>query len=198
MERREIGERGRVNIQTINEDVQDEGLKKIDISEWERKERQRNKEDRIDVYYYPPGDRTRLRSQNEVKRYCERNKLEYDPKYFTFKAGKVNQKNVEGNEGEYNLNSEDMLNDIFQKEVYSAEIPRNFEESQEHPEKERWIRAMEEEIKIMRERKVWTLVDLPEKQRVIGNRWVYTIKRDDQNNIKGYKARLVAQGFNQR
>lgn len=78
-------------------------------------ERRKNKEDRIDVYYYPPGDRTRLRSQNDVRRYCEENRLEYDPKYFSFKAGKVNQENLEGNKEEYNLNSEDILNDMLQE-----------------------------------------------------------------------------------
>ena len=32
---------------------------------------------------------------------------------------------------------------------------------------------------------------------VIGSRWVYTVKRDEFNQIVQYKARFVARGFNQ-
>ena len=51
---------------------------------------------------------------------------------------------------------------------------------------------------MMNSRNVWILVDLPPGCKVIGSRWVYTLKTDNKNVIKRYKARLVAQGFNQR
>ena len=56
---------------------------------------------------------------------------------------------------------------------------------------------MDDEIKIMNNRKVWHLTPPPKNKVIIGNRWVYTVKRDDKGKIARYKARLVAQGFKQ-
>ena len=56
---------------------------------------------------------------------------------------------------------------------------------------------MEEEISVMRDRKVWHLVELPSGKSVLGNRWVYSIKKDEFGRIVRYKARLVAQGYRQ-
>ncbi|UYV71371.1 FHDC1 [Cordylochernes scorpioides] len=50
-----------------------------------------------------------------------------------------------------------------------------------------------------KDRKVWKLVDPPPQGvKILGNKWVYRVKRDDKNNIKRYKARLVAQGYRQK
>lgn len=49
----------------------------------------------------------------------------------------------------------------------------------------------------MKERKVWELVPKDPKIKIIGCRWVYTVKHDENGNIARYKARLVAQGFRQ-
>lgn len=56
---------------------------------------------------------------------------------------------------------------------------------------------MEEELKVIRNRKVWELVRKPEGVKTLGTRWVYTLKRDEQGRIVRFKARLVAQGFHQ-
>lgn len=56
---------------------------------------------------------------------------------------------------------------------------------------------MNEEIEIMHNRKVWHLTPPPKNKIIIGNRWVFTIKRDEKGNVARYKARLVAQGFKQ-
>ncbi|GFY14895.1 retrovirus-related Pol polyprotein from transposon 297 [Trichonephila clavipes] len=44
----------------------------------------------------------------------------------------------------------------------------------------------------MMERKVWDLVDHPDNIKILENRWVYTIKYDENNKIVRYKSRLVA------
>ncbi|GFT49027.1 retrovirus-related Pol polyprotein from transposon TNT 1-94 [Trichonephila clavipes] len=49
----------------------------------------------------------------------------------------------------------------------------------------------------MKERKVWDLVDHPDNIKILENRWVYTIKYDENNIIVRYKARLVARGNTQ-
>lgn len=67
----------------------------------------------------------------------------------------------------------------------------------ESPYQKEWVKAMGEEIQIMKERKVWDLVRNPRDPTILGCRWVYTIKRDDSGKIVRFKARLVAQGYKQ-
>ena len=61
-----------------------------------------------------------------------------------------------------------------------------------------WITAMQEELNQFEMNKVWELVDRPPKTKVIGTTWVFKNKKDDQGTIVRNKARLVAQGYNQR
>lgn len=56
---------------------------------------------------------------------------------------------------------------------------------------------MEEELQVMRERKVWNLQTLPKNIKPIGCRWVFTVKQNERGDIVRFKARLVAQGFKQ-
>lgn len=56
---------------------------------------------------------------------------------------------------------------------------------------------MADEIQTMKDRKVWVLVEKPKDAKILGCRWVYTIKNNDQGKPERYKARLVAQGFRQ-
>ncbi|GBO39900.1 Retrovirus-related Pol polyprotein from transposon TNT 1-94 [Araneus ventricosus] len=72
-------------------------LSSLDISTWIRLEKPRKKSKRIDVYYYPPS-KERLRSINDVKIYCERNKLEFDPNQFNFKPTTTNTRLEEKSE----------------------------------------------------------------------------------------------------
>lgn len=56
---------------------------------------------------------------------------------------------------------------------------------------------MLEELESMDNHKVWHLVKLPAGKTVLGNRWVYNIKRNEHGEIVRFKARLVAQGYRQ-
>ena len=76
--------------------------------------------------------------------------------------------------------------------------PKTFQEAWHHPiedEKERWRIAIRKEIRSMIERGVWRKTDrkkIPSNRRLIGNKWVFKIKRDGT-----YRARLVALGYSQ-
>ena len=76
--------------------------------------------------------------------------------------------------------------------------PKTFQEAWHYPiedEKERWRIAIRKEIRSMIERGVWRMTHrkkIPSNRRLIGNKWVFKIKRDGT-----YRARLVALGYSQ-
>ncbi|GJQ95395.1 putative ribonuclease H-like domain-containing protein [Tanacetum coccineum] len=76
--------------------------------------------------------------------------------------------------------------------------------SQEEPKKvihalkdPSWIKAMQEEVLQFKLQEVWTLVDLPNRKRAIGTKWVFRSKKDERGIVIRNKARLVAQGYTQ-
>ena len=62
---------------------------------------------------------------------------------------------------------------------------------------ENWMIAMQEELNQFERSEVWELVSRPSNQSVIGTRWIFINKMDENCIIVRNKARLVAQGFNQ-
>ena len=56
---------------------------------------------------------------------------------------------------------------------------------------------MQEELNQFERNEVWELVPRPNDQSVIGTKWVYRNKMDENGIIIRNKARLVAQGYNQ-
>ncbi|GJY28577.1 putative ribonuclease H-like domain-containing protein [Tanacetum coccineum] len=58
-----------------------------------------------------------------------------------------------------------------------------------------WIEAMHEELIQFKLQEVWTLLDLPNRKRAIGNKWVFRNKKDERGIVIRNKARLVAQGY---
>ena len=62
---------------------------------------------------------------------------------------------------------------------------------------ENWMIAMQEELNQFERSEAWELVSRPQNQSVIGTRWVFRNKMDENGIIIRNKARLVAQGFNQ-
>ena len=76
--------------------------------------------------------------------------------------------------------------------------PKTFQEAWHSPveeERHNWQVAIRKENKRMINRGVWRKIDkvrIPENRRLIGNKWVFKIKRDGT-----YRARLVALGYSQ-
>ncbi|GJY09127.1 retrovirus-related pol polyprotein from transposon TNT 1-94 [Tanacetum coccineum] len=62
---------------------------------------------------------------------------------------------------------------------------------------ESWVVAMQEELNQFVANDVWELVPLPISQSVIGTKWVFRNKLDENGIVSRNKARLVAQGYNQ-
>ena len=56
---------------------------------------------------------------------------------------------------------------------------------------------MQEELNQFERNEVWELVPRPNDQSVIGTKWVYRNKMDENDIIIRNKARLMVQGYNQ-
>ncbi|GFX19411.1 retrovirus-related Pol polyprotein from transposon RE1 [Trichonephila clavipes] len=136
------------------------------------------------VYYSIEGEATRLKSFNEIERYCKRHNIEYDPSLFNFR------KNNAESQGFSDLSEQQAL-------MVEVTIPNCYKQAIRSRDASKWHDAMDKEINVMKERKVWDLVDHPDNIKILENRWVYTIKYDENNKIVGYKARLVARGNTQ-
>ncbi|CAL9020228.1 unnamed protein product, partial [Prunus brigantina] len=76
----------------------------------------------------------------------------------------------------------------------SKEEPRNVKEALHHGE---WFLAMQEELNQFVRNDVWYLVPRPINTNVIGTKWIFKNKTDEQGNVVRNKARLVAQGYTQ-
>ncbi|GJQ92456.1 retrovirus-related pol polyprotein from transposon TNT 1-94 [Tanacetum coccineum] len=60
-----------------------------------------------------------------------------------------------------------------------------------------WIIAMQEELNQFIANDVWELVPQPKNMTIIGTKWVFRNKLDENGVVSRNKARLVAQGYNQ-
>jgi hypothetical protein len=59
------------------------------------------------------------------------------------------------------------------------------------------VNVMHEELNNFTRNQVWTLEKPPQGTRIIGTKWVFRNKQDDQGVIVRNNARLVAKGFSQ-
>ncbi|GFS47461.1 retrovirus-related Pol polyprotein from transposon RE1 [Trichonephila clavipes] len=102
------------------------------------------------VYYSIEGEATRLKSFNEIERYCKRHNIEYDPSLFNFRKD--------------NTESQGFLDLSEQQEALMVEvtIPNCYKQAIRSRDASKWHDAMDKEINLMMERKVWDLVDHPE------------------------------------
>ncbi|GJU76959.1 retrovirus-related pol polyprotein from transposon TNT 1-94 [Tanacetum coccineum] len=62
---------------------------------------------------------------------------------------------------------------------------------------ESWIVAMQEELNQFVANDVWELVTQPRNMTIIGTKWVFKNKLDENDIVSRNRARLVAQGYNQ-
>ncbi|GJR41397.1 putative ribonuclease H-like domain-containing protein [Tanacetum coccineum] len=90
-------------------------------------------------------------------------------------------------------NHKDLQNCLFAC-FLSQEEPKKVIHALKDPS---WIEAMQEELLQFKLQEVWTLVDLPNRKRAIGTKWVFRNKKDEKGIMIRNKERLVAQGYTQ-
>ena len=91
-------------------------------------------------------------------------------------------------------------------DIYPVKTPKTFAGAVNGPYKEQWERAMHEEMEEIWSQNTYKLVPCPPGVKPIGSRWLYKIKwkhdpyaesPDMAYEILRWKARLIAQGYNQ-
>ena len=86
------------------------------------------------------------------------------------------------------------LRNIFINLAFVSQIePNNLNDAIVY---ENWVIAMQEELNKFERNEVWELVPRLNDQSVIGTKWVFRNKMDENDIIIRNKARLVAQGYN--
>ncbi|KAH9768487.1 Integrase catalytic domain-containing protein [Citrus sinensis] len=76
--------------------------------------------------------------------------------------------------------------------------PSTFHEALNSSDVALWMTTMQEEIEALHKNKTWELIQLPRGRKAIGNKWVYKIKRDGNDQVERYRARLVVKGYAQK
>ena len=77
--------------------------------------------------------------------------------------------------------------------------PQNTNECRQRNDWPKWREAMQAELHSLIQRDVFgPVVQTPASIKPVGNKWVFVRKRNENNDIIRYKARLVVQGFSQR
>ncbi|XP_068312525.1 uncharacterized protein [Pyrus communis] len=92
--------------------------------------------------------------------------------------------------------SDDFLVYLQEAEFSSQEEdPLNFKTTIESLNNAHWQKDMQLELDSMNKNKVWELVELPQRCKPIGCKWVYKAKKCSKGDIERYKTRLVAKGY---
>ena len=79
----------------------------------------------------------------------------------------------------------------------SLDNPISLKACQKREDWKLWKNAIETELDSLKKLNTWTLVDRPPNTNIVGNKFVFKIKRNSDGTIDKYKARLVAKGYTQ-
>lgn len=77
------------------------------------------------------------------------------------------------------------------------ETPETYQQAVTSKDSEHWKNAMNEEINALKENGTWILENLPSDKKALQCKWVFKIKRNPDDSVERYKARLVVKGFSQ-
>jgi hypothetical protein len=73
--------------------------------------------------------------------------------------------------------------------------PKTLEEALSGPNRTQWLSAIQVEVYSLRAKGVYRLVDRSPKMKVLGGKWVFKLKWDQDRNIIKFKARYIVKGF---
>ena len=76
--------------------------------------------------------------------------------------------------------------------MLSTVEPSSFEESSND---KFWVKAMEEEIDQIQKNETWELVPRLKNKNVIGTKWIFRNKLNEEGHVTRNKARLMCKGY---
>jgi len=82
----------------------------------------------------------------------------------------------------------------FTSHLSCIEIPKNVHEALNVP---KWKEAVFEKMRELEKNNTWNVMTLPVGKRVVGCKWVFTVKYNSNGSVERYKAKLVVKGFTQ-
>jgi transposase InsO family protein len=81
-------------------------------------------------------------------------------------------------------------------EIYKD--PKTLEQAMKSKDREKWVKAMKEEMDTLKNNGTWQLIKPPKDANIVGSKWIFKRKTNYDESEYKYKARLVAQGFSQK
>ncbi|CAI5731226.1 unnamed protein product [Peronospora farinosa] len=85
--------------------------------------------------------------------------------------------------------------DDYEISLSATDVPINLREALQSMDAEKWKAAIQAEINAHLKNHTWDAVNRPPGVKVIGHKWVFGYKYDENGQIVRYKARLVALGY---
>lgn len=80
------------------------------------------------------------------------------------------------------------------KHISDHTKPSSYQQASRDPS---CVKAMKMDMEALEQNDTWVLVNLPQGRKLVGSKWIYKIKYKQDGKIERFKARLVAQGYNQ-
>ena len=81
--------------------------------------------------------------------------------------------------------------------VCQIDEPKSIREAFEGDYAKEWKAATDSEYKSLIENNTWELTELPVGRKLIGSKWIFRVKYDNDGTVERFKGRLVAKGFTQ-
>ena len=75
-----------------------------------------------------------------------------------------------------------------------VEIPKNVQEALQVPT---WKKAISEEMRALKKKYTWEVMDLPKGKTIVICKWVFIVKYNSDGSLERYKARLMTKGLTQ-
>ena len=81
---------------------------------------------------------------------------------------------------------------------YDESEPSSYEEAIACQHKDKWLKAIDEELTSLEKNHTWVMVNLPKDRKPIKSMWIFKLKRKPNGETERYKARLVVKGCHQK
>jgi len=80
---------------------------------------------------------------------------------------------------------------LLESMLVEIDEPESFSQLINSSDKQHWKAAMKDELDLLKENSTWSLIELPPGRKAISNHWIYRVKRNAEEKVSRYKAKLV-------